>query len=152
MGAIKFRNEIIINRTINDVFTFLSDFENLSKWNYYVVKVKKITEGPTAIGSTFHQSRKTDSQEFKIVAFDSPTTLAIETLPPERYLVMRFALVAQGPSTKIIDDWELEAPWFVQWFAKRRIQSAVMDNLQKLKTLLETGNVTLQDGRVEYLS
>ncbi|MBL0743437.1 SRPBCC family protein [Chryseolinea lacunae] len=147
----KFRNEIIINRSIEDVFKFLSDFENLSKWNYYVMKVNKITEGPVAVGAVYHQSRKTDAQDFRIVAMDSPTLLALETLPPERYLLMRFTLVAQGSSTKIIDDWDLEASWFVRWLAKNKVQSAVMDNLQKLKTLLETGTVTLQDGRVEQL-
>jgi hypothetical protein len=37
------------------------------------------------------------------------------------------------------------------WSAKGKIQSAVMENLQKLKIILETGKVTLQDGRVEML-
>lgn len=144
-------NEIIINKPIEEVFNFLLDFENLSKWNYYVIKVSKITEGPIAKGSVFHQVRKTDNQDFQIIALEFPKVVAIETLPPERHLVMRFNLVAQGGHTKVEDAWQVNIPWIVGWFAKKKIQPAVMENLQKLKTLLETGKVTLQDGRVETL-
>jgi hypothetical protein len=35
----------------------------------------------------------------------------------------------------------------VERFAGRNVKSAVAENLQKLKQLLETGKVTLQDGR-----
>lgn len=144
-------NEIIINRPIEEVFNFLSDFANLSKWNYYVLKVSKITEGPITKGTVFHQVRKSDSQDFKIVTFDFPKVVAIETLPPERHLMMRFNLVAQGDHTKVEDAWQVKIPGIVGWFAKKKIQPAVMENLQKLKTLLETGKVTLQDGRIETL-
>jgi uncharacterized membrane protein len=144
-------NAITINRPVEEVFRFLSDFENLSRWNYYVVKVEKITAGPVAIGTVFHQQRKTDMQDFRIIALESPTVVAIETLPPERHLVMRFNLIAQGDSTKVEDSWQVKIPRVVGWFAKKKIEPAVMENLQKLKTLLETGKVILQDGRVEVL-
>jgi len=144
-------NEITINRPIEEVFSFLSDFENLPKWNYYVVKVSKITEGPIAKGSVFHQVRKTDAQDFKIIEFEFPKVVAIETLPPERHLVMRFNLIAQGGHTKVEDAWQVKIPRVVGWFAKKKIQPAVMENLQKLKILLEAGKVTLQDGRIAAL-
>lgn len=144
-------NEVTIARPIEEVFSFLSDFENFSKWNYYVVKVSKTTEGPIAKGSVFHQVRKTDAQNFQIIELEFPTVVAIETLPPERHLVMRFNLIAQGDHTKIEDTWQVSIPRIVGWFAKKKIQPAVMENLQKLKTLLETGKATLQDGRVETL-
>ncbi|HEY5747311.1 MAG TPA: SRPBCC family protein [Chryseolinea sp.] len=145
-------NEIIINRPIEEVFNFLSNFENLPKWNYYVLKVSKTTKGPIAKGSVFHQVRKTDAQDFRIITFDFPKVVAIETLPPERYLMMRFNLIAQGDHTKVEDTWQVKIPRVVGWFAKKKIQPAVMENLQKLKTLLETGKVTLQDGRVETMT
>ncbi|SHG59947.1 Polyketide cyclase / dehydrase and lipid transport [Chryseolinea serpens] len=144
-------NEIVINRPIEEVFNFLSDFANLSMWNYYVLKVSKITDGPITKGTVFHQVRKTDAQDFKIITFDFPKVVAIETLPPERYLMMRFTLIAQGDHTKVEDAWQVKIPRVVGWFAKKKIQPAVMENLQKLKALLETGKVTLQDGRIETL-
>jgi len=144
-------NEIIIHKPIEEVFSFLLDFENLPKWNYYVVKVSKVTAGPITKGSVFHQVRKTDAQDLQIIELEFPSVVAIETLPPERHLVMRFNLIAQGDHTKLEDAWQVKMPRVIGWFAKKKIQPAVMENLQKLKTLLETGKVTLQDGRVETL-
>jgi len=42
---IEFKHSISIKRSINEVFAFLSDFENISKWNYYVLEVRRVSEG-----------------------------------------------------------------------------------------------------------
>jgi uncharacterized membrane protein len=36
-----FENVVMISRPIEDVFGFLSDFENVPKWNYAVVETRK---------------------------------------------------------------------------------------------------------------
>ena len=43
---IEFETMIRINRPIAEVFAFLSDFENIPKWNYYVLEVRKLSRGP----------------------------------------------------------------------------------------------------------
>jgi uncharacterized membrane protein len=148
----KIYNEILIARPVEEVFGFLADFTNMPKWNYYVVKVNKITEGPIGKGVVFYQQRKSDAQSYKIVKMTFPSAVSIETLPPERKLIMTFTLSQAGAQTKVEDAWEVNVPGLVAWFFRRKMQSAVMDNLQKLKVLLETGRVTLQDGRVETLN
>ncbi|HEY5825736.1 MAG TPA: SRPBCC family protein [Cyclobacteriaceae bacterium] len=144
-------NEISINRPIEEVFKFLRNFENMPKWNYYVLKVTKITEGDIIKSSVFHQVRKNDSQRYEIIELDFPKTIAIKTLPPERNLTMRFELSSVGNITLIKDHMNIDVPWIISLFIKNKIQSAVMENLQKLKTLLETGSVVLQDGRTQTL-
>jgi uncharacterized membrane protein len=150
--AITFSNEIEIAKPVGEVFDFLSDFRNLPKWNYYVVSVEKITTGPIGVGTEFHQTRKTDSQNYKITQFAKPSIVAMRTLPPERDLEMKFELHARDGRTIIKDTWTIKLPAFIGWFGKKRVQNAVMDNLVKLKTLLETGNVVLQDGTSVVLS
>ena len=74
----------------------------------------------------------------------------METLPSERYLKMRFILSSEGNSTRLVDTWSVKVAWYeilVARLIKNKIKNAVADNLDKLKTLLETGKVTLQDGR-----
>lgn len=144
-------NEIIINRPIEEVFQFLHNFENMPRWNYYVLKVSKITEGDIIKGSVFHQVRKKDSQRYQVIELVFPKSVAIETLPPERNLIMRFELSSIESSTQVKDYITIDVPWIVSLFVKNKVQSAVMENLQKLKVLLETGMVKLQDGRVEIL-
>jgi uncharacterized membrane protein len=71
-------NTLIINRPVSETFAFISNFENMPKWNYFVAQT-------------------------------------------------------------------------IGW-RDSRVSSAVRDNLAKLKELLETGQVRLQDGRVETVS
>jgi hypothetical protein len=75
--------------------------------------------------------------------------VAIETLPPERKLNMRFQFKPIENGTQVIDEWQLETdtPGLFNLLVSKRVESAVAENLEKLKTLLETGQVTLQDGR-----
>ena len=148
---IEFKHSISIKRPINEVFTFLSDFENISKWNYYVLQVKKISEGTVGVGTTYHQVRKSDEQLFQITEFELNLKVAVKTLPESSLqFERRFTLQAEGSRTLLIDEWEelvTGKPALIEKLAAGRVKSAVAENLGKLKELLETGSVTLQDGR-----
>jgi uncharacterized membrane protein len=150
---IEFNNSITIKRSLSEVFDFVSDFENLPKWNYYVLKVSKLSDGPVGEGTTYHQIRKTDQQDFQVIKFVPNRLVTIETLPPERSLKMRFEFEPTDGGTQIKDTWQLETgvPKPFNWFAARKVKSAVSENLHKLKKLLETGHVILQDGRELHL-
>jgi len=151
---IKFENTIRIDRPIIEVFTFLSDLENIPKWNYYVLEVKKLSNGPVGIGSLYHQVRKTDEQDFRITEFDKNHKLVVKTLPQSSpSLEMGFTLYEEGNSTRIRDEWRLDSGWPapLEWFGSGRVKSGVAENLTKLKQLLEEGKVVLQDGRLVML-
>jgi uncharacterized protein YndB with AHSA1/START domain len=147
---IEFENTVRVDRPITDVFAFLSDLENIPKWNYYVVEVRKLSDGPIGIGTTYHQVRKTDEQDFRISELDPNHKLAVKTLPQSSPgLEMRFTLDEEGGITRIRDEWKLDTGWPapLEWLGARRVKSAVAENLTKLKELLEAGQVVLQDGR-----
>ena len=61
---LEFENIVYIDRPIGEVFAFLSDFENIPKWNYYVLDVRQRSESPIGVGTTYHQVRKTDNRCF----------------------------------------------------------------------------------------
>ncbi len=145
------KTEVSIQRPVNEVFEFLSNFENMPKWNYYVMNVSKTTEGPISRGTTFHQVRKSDAQDYKVIEFEYPNLVTIETLPPGRHLIMRFKLSKTKNGTRVEDEWQLEVPWLLSVFGKSQVKSAIKANLEKLKNLLETGKVVLQDGRLVQL-
>lgn len=146
---IEFKNTIVIKRPLEEVFSFISDFENMSKWNYFVLTVDQLTKESVGVGTTYHQTRKTDQQKFRVVEYQPNEAVAIETLPPEKELKMRFKFKPLEDGTQLIDEWKLETntPGPLKWIAEKKIKSAVSENLEKLKVLLETGHVTLQDGR-----
>jgi uncharacterized protein YndB with AHSA1/START domain len=147
---IDFQIEIEIERPVEVVYEFLSNIENLPKWNYFVTEVRKISKGPPAVGAIFHQKRKTDSQKLTIVELEKEQLLTIETIPPSKPQLWRcLKFEALNTKTRIIDQWQLDTgrPRFLQVLGKSRIKLAVRENLEKLKELLEVGQVTLQDGR-----
>jgi uncharacterized protein YndB with AHSA1/START domain len=149
----RFSNNLIIGRPINEVFRFVADFENIPKWNYYVVEVNKVTTGPIGVGTVFRQVRKTDTQRYKIVEFEPNRKVVVETLPPASALQMRFTFEPAGGGTRLTDEWELKGGLIGLFgsLAAGRVKAAVAENLAKLKQLLETGEVRLQDGRVERI-
>jgi len=147
---LEFENTIRIERPIAEVFAFLADFENIPKWNYYVLEVRKLSDGPIGIGTTYHQVRKTDEQDFRITELDQNHRVAMKTLPgssPD--LEMSFTLYDEGGTTRIQDDWKLDTgrPAVFEKLGAGSVKSAVAENLNKLKELLEKGQVVLQDGR-----
>ena len=147
---LEFENTVYIDRPIGEVFAYLSDFENIPKWNYYVLDVRQLSESPIGVGTTYHQVRKTDEQDFRITEFEPNHTMAMKTLPQSSpSLEMRFTLYEEGNTTLIRDEWKLDTgrPAILERLALRRVKSAVAHNLAKLKELLEEGRVVLQDGR-----
>jgi uncharacterized membrane protein len=147
---IEFENRIEIDRPVEEVFRFLADLENLPKWNYFVTRMQKISPGPLAEGAVYHQERKTDIQELRIVELEKDRLLTVETVPPSKPELRRSMIFEEiNGKTRVIDRWSLESgyPRLLQQLARRKVKSAVQDNLLKLKELLEKGRVTLQDGR-----
>lgn len=61
----------------------------------------------------------------------------------------RSRLQAEGITTQVPDEWKLDTGITgpVQRLAAGKVKSAVAENLAKLKQLLETASVVLQDGR-----
>lgn len=152
---ITFKNTIVIDRPVDEVFEFIADFENVPKWNYYVRKVTRTTPDRTGVGTTYHQVRISDVQDYRVVGYEPNKKVVIKTIPPSKpAFEMRFTFESTGGGTRIIDEWELETgrPQILERLAAGRVKGAVKENLQKLKELLETGSVELQDGRRVELS
>lgn len=147
---IEFENRVEIDRPVEEVFDFVANFENVPRWNYYVQRVTKTSAGPVGIDSTFHQVRKTDQQDFRVVDYEPGEHVTVQTLPRSRpQFEMRFRFERAGQGTRVIDTWKLDTgrPAILERLAAGRVKAAVKENLMKLKELLETGSVRLQDGR-----
>jgi hypothetical protein len=68
-----FENTVMIRRPIEEVFGFLSDFENVPKWNYAIVETHKVSQGPVGVGTIYQQVRSVPSPA-KSASRSPPTT------------------------------------------------------------------------------
>jgi uncharacterized protein YndB with AHSA1/START domain len=144
----------VIERPVSEVFAFISDPENLPRWNYYVIACTKLDAGLARVGSSYRLVRKSDTRVFSVTEFKQDQRLVIRFRAPTPPLEIRLTVESTGSGTRLTDQWELGGiAGFVGGFAVAPIKRAVVENLGKLKQLLETGRTQLQDGRVErYVS
>ena len=146
---LSFKNSISIEKPLQEVFEFVSDPVNNTKWNYFLTRVEKINN-QEGRGAEYLQFRKTDQQKFSIHEYKSNELVVLQTLPGERPSVnRRMVFVGDEKQCTIHDQMVFRVP-LPRLFSRLLLggpRKAVRQNLEKLKTLLETGQVILQDGQ-----
>ncbi len=139
----KVKHSIIIDRPIDDVFTFVTNLHNETRWQ---PEIKVVTlEGPLRAGSTFREIRVTFGRaydwHFRITEFDPPHRITIDTIRgTARYRGSRvFEAVAGG--TKVTEIGELEIPRYLHFLNplfSRLSQRPLRLAYSRLKQMLET--------------
>lgn len=127
---IEFTTHVDINRPPAEVFAFVLDFENAPKWNYFVTSVKKQSSGPLAIGTVYHQTRKTDQQDYQITDVDPARSVEVTTTPGSSPAFMRrFELEPTPLGTRLHDHWELQTGHhpLLERLGTRQIRTAVTE-------------------------
>jgi uncharacterized protein YndB with AHSA1/START domain len=138
-----FENTVMIRRSIEDVFGFLSDFENVPTWNYAISETHKVSEGPVGVGTIYQQVRSVPSrseERFEVTAYNPPRHLEIRGQLGPFPSRLSYALDAMPEGTRVTNSVELElrGPGRLHGrVAVPRIRDAVAANLRKLKELLE---------------
>ena len=136
---------VVIDRPIEEVFAFVSDFENSPLWGR-TIKTVKDSDGPIAVGTTFSEEAKimgrTMRLESEVTEFDPPTRFfysnRFENGMSER---ARFTFESVEGGTRMIPAAEVEmkgvpqmlAPFFA-WQMKRLVRSL----FKNLKDVLES--------------
>jgi uncharacterized membrane protein len=146
-----FDNTIVIQRPVEEVFRFVADFENVPKWNYYVTQVRQTTGGSPDKGTVYHQIRKNDEQDYRVVDYQPHQKLGVKTLEGSKPAFERLFIFEETDNgTRITDKWQLDTGHnpLLQWVGRGKVKASVAENLGKLKQLLEEGRTRLQDGRV----
>ena len=138
-----FENAVMIARPIEDVFGFLSDLENIPRWNYAIIETRKVSEGPVGVGTTFRQVRSVPSrseERLEITAYDPPRQLEIRGQLGPFASRLVYALEAIPAGTRVTNTVELELRGpgrLLGRVAVPRVREAVAANLGRLKELLE---------------
>ncbi len=139
----EFRNTVAINRRPEDVFAFLSHFENLPRWNYALDRTERVGAGPVGIGTRYVQTRtvpRAAVERFEVIEHRPDQAVAIRgTLGPFE-AISSYRLDAVGDSTRLTNTVYLERSGPLHLgvsLAGPRVRSAVAENLHVLKELLE---------------
>ncbi len=138
-----FENTVLIARPIEDVFGFLSDLENVPRWNYAIVETRKVSEGPIGVGTVYRQVRSVPSrseERLEITTYDPPRQLGLRGRLGPFASRLFYALDATPEGTRVTNtvEVELHGPGrLLGRVAVPRVRDAVAANLRKLKELVE---------------
>jgi uncharacterized protein YndB with AHSA1/START domain len=138
-----FENTVMIRRPAAEVFGFLSDFENIPRWNYAIVETRKVSEGPVGVGTIYQQVRSVPSrseERFEVTAYDPPRQLEIQGQLGPFPSRLSYALDTVPEGTRVTNSVELQLRGpgrLLGRVAVPRVRDAVDANLRKLKELLE---------------
>jgi uncharacterized protein YndB with AHSA1/START domain len=141
-----FENTVTIDKSVEEVFAFLADFENIPRWNYAIDDTSKISAGPVGVGTRYRQARSIPSRSteyFEVTVFEPARRLAVRGQIGPFPATITYQLAAAADATTLVNDVELDPSEarlrLLAPLATSRIRSAVARNLGKLKLLLEDG-------------
>jgi carbon monoxide dehydrogenase subunit G len=138
-----FENTVTIRRPVEEVFTFLADFENVPKWNHAIVETKKVSPGPVGVGTTYRQTRSAPSRSeeaFEVTVFEPTRRLEVQGGLGPFTARVSYLLEPTGSGTRLTNAVDLESSGLltlVAPLATSRVKHAVAANLDTLKQLLE---------------
>ena len=141
---ITFETSTRINRTIEDVFAYVSEPRTFPRWNSAVEAVRKTSAGNTGVASTYLMERALPTgravNELEVVTREWPHEFAIRTtagLTPFRY---RYGFSTENNETVVHlkAEVDLTGPAAVlPQLARRAVKKGVDDNFATLKQILE---------------
>jgi hypothetical protein len=143
---IEFEVSIPIDCTIDNVFSFVSCGENLSKWNSAVKHVTKLTEGPAMTGARYKMIRNLPNGRseniLEISKFQPNEELTIRTETGPTPFVYHYSFQPEKDSTRVSLKTEIEEDGLPlrlpKFLASRAIKKGVQDNLESLKSIMES--------------
>jgi uncharacterized protein YndB with AHSA1/START domain len=141
---VRLEASVVINRSIEEVFAFVTDFENASQWMSELVEGKQTSEGPLGVGTTLSGvaiplGRRVESTQ-KVVEYEPNSRFAYKSTSGPVASEDRYTLQSVAGGTKITREADAEMSGFFKLaepLARRMMQRQFDTNFANLKDLLE---------------
>jgi uncharacterized membrane protein len=136
---------VIINRSIEEVFSFVSDVDKIPLWAGPVTEAKLTSEGPVGVGSTSTKvqhilGRKMDA-DYEVTEYEKNRKFSEKTTSGPLDIESRITLEAANGGTKVNVEAEIETGGFFKIaepvFANV-IKRQVNTDFENLKDMLES--------------
>ncbi|MBX4264177.1 SRPBCC domain-containing protein [Clostridium estertheticum] len=97
---------VVVNEPINEVFQFILDGENYKLWRARILNVKKKSENPIGVGTSFIQVIEGApgvpvSADYKIIECDNDKKIVSQVLNGPYLPIVTFMFEQQESSTKV---------------------------------------------------
>jgi len=134
----------LIDKPVKDVFAFVTNPNNMSKWNSAVVSMQQITPGPVGMGTKFKNvgemlGRRIEG-EMQVVAFEPDTKYGFQMNagPMQVNVILTFKTVGTGTKLNLNAQGNPAGVFkLAEGVMQGRVKSMMEENLARLKSVLE---------------
>ena len=134
----------LIDRPVKDVFAFVANPNNMSKWNSVVLSLKQITPGAVGAGTKFKSvgemmGRRIEG-EMQVIAYEPDTKCGFQVNAGPIQVNMLLTFKTVGTGTKISLNAQGNPAGFfklAEGVMTGRVKSMMEENLARLKSVLE---------------
>ncbi len=142
---IRVTTEIIVNQPPQEVFDFISNFENNPQWQSGMVTARFTSGGPLGLGSTYDQTAKFLGREikstFEVVAFEPGRLVKASTTSGSFPITFTRTVEPEGAGTRVKAIIEGEASGFfklAESLMAGRVKRSIEEDYKNLKRILES--------------
>ena len=133
-----------VSRPIDDVFAFLSNFENTEKWDPGTKRTKR-TSGDGGLGTTYANTSKFMGREvelsYETIGYDTPTFFSCRGRNKTATATDTMTFTRDGDRTQIHYRADFEFHGLVKLFAplvvKPKLDSLADETIEQIQTTLE---------------
>lgn len=137
---------VLIDRPMKDVFAFVADPNNMSKWNSAVVSLQQITPGAVGVGTKFKSigealGRRIEG-ELQITAYEPDTKCGFQLNAGPMQLKLTITFKPVGTGTKVSLNGEGNPGGIfklAEGVMAGQVKALMEANLARLKSILEKG-------------
>jgi uncharacterized protein YndB with AHSA1/START domain len=144
-SAVKFETSVRIERSVDEVFDYVSDPRNFPAWNSAVQSVRETAPGREGVGATYSMVRELPSgraeNDLEVLALRRPTEFDIRTTSGPTPFTYRYRFSTEKASTLLELSAEVELSGIAGALgplASRAVRRGVDSNFADLKRILET--------------
>jgi len=144
---------VFINKPVEQVWNFLTDFQNTPKWDIGVLETKQTSAGAAGLGTTFQNIGpflgRTSVREYRVTEIELNKKVTVKLITPSKLIKkaeVSYAFEPASDGTKLTATGGIEFNGFfklIQPILIRRAKRDSQGDLDNLKHLLEaqTNNV-----------
>ena len=87
---IRIEHSVVIDRSVDQVWNYLTDFQNTPKWDIGVVETKQTSAGPAGLGTTFQNIGpflgRNSVREYRVTEYEPEQKISISLVSPSRLI------------------------------------------------------------------
>ena len=137
---------VLIDKPIGDVFAFVGNPNNMSKWNTVIVSLEQITPGDVGLGTKFKSTGEMMGRriegEMQVTAYEPDTKCGFQMNagPMQVNLMLMFKTVGTGTKISLNAQGNPAGVFkLAEGVMAGRVKSMMEENLARLKSALEKG-------------